>query len=320
MNNKQTTTGRMGIITHNQVYAWIFSARTQLGLPIIYGAALFETLPLIDVQLTEAEENDHKLRSTSLDDILESALAPLRMKGLQHDQLNTHLQGVSNKRRLIELLSEGQKSFMQPTFIPNGGRECSGGGSYRHMRPICNHAMAEVVEAGRAIIFTEDALKQHGYMSEIHINELTWAEKPGKVLGRTCINASKKSKNFPSINESINSVDHDAQYPEYPLPTLAHIYEMACQQQQQRYPGITLGGATVDVSSAYQQTPQSINSAKLFGVRVKIADEIRQWINIVVIFLVGMWGFTRAGHVYCICATAIDELTTASNTGAQLLT
>ena len=52
---------------------------------------------------------------------------------------------------------------MRNDFRPNGGRELMHGTSYTKMAPICNHAMVEMIEGGKAIAFTKAALREMGY-------------------------------------------------------------------------------------------------------------------------------------------------------------
>jgi len=60
---------------------------------------------------------------------------------------------------------------------------------------------------------------------------------------------SKASKNFPSVNESIDVARSERLYPKPSLPLLPDVAEMACRQRD-ACGGAHLSGATVDVSSA----------------------------------------------------------------------
>jgi hypothetical protein len=51
------------------------------------------------------------------------------------------------------------KDFMRTTYTPNGGSECQAGGSYMKYRPLCNAALLTLVEEGRALAFSKDALE-----------------------------------------------------------------------------------------------------------------------------------------------------------------
>ena len=81
---------------------------------------------------------------------------------------------------------------------------------------------------------------------------------------------------------------------------------MACEQRD-LFPGEQLSGANVDVTAAYTQGPQSAATAKLHATQLSVLSETKKWITIIVIYLVGIFGFTRAGHVYCTFASTIDQ-------------
>ena len=63
------------------------------------------------------------------------------------------------------------------------------------------------------------------------------------------------------------------------------------------------------MSSAYQQIPQSVETAMIARIpcsNVKVEGR-GSWTNGVIIYLVGMFGDSRAGNRYGICGSAIDE-------------
>ena len=259
----------MGFYTTSFLAKHLTAAKNLLGRDVVYNEQLFEELELNEFTEDHYLSNDTALQHRSLDDILEQAIAPLRMRGNIIQQIrSSDYNNISNKHNVIDVLNVGQRRFMVKNFIPNGMKEVACGKSYLKMRPPCNDALLEVVNQGRAIVFLVDALKQHNAMDHLHVNPTSWAPKTGKLKGRTCLNASYKSKNYFSLNESVDFDKHDSKYPEIHLPTLADIAEMICVQRQ-LYPGQPLDGATVDVSSAYQQYPQSVASAKLHTTMVK---------------------------------------------------
>ena len=124
-------------------------------------------------------------------------------------------------------------------FTPNGGKEMSPSPSYLKMRSICNDALKSLVREGKAIAFSMDTLIETGAMKELHDSSLMWAEKAKKEKGRVCLNTSKRSKNFESMNKSINRERAEMIYPMRPLPLLPDLAEMACQQRD-AHPGVLL--------------------------------------------------------------------------------
>ena len=282
-------------------------ALIALEWDVRYDEALFESLKFKKFTSDDYKSNDARLSDKGLEKLLNEKLAPLRAKAGDLTDLLQELQGVTNLERVVELLTEGQKAFMEKEFKPNGGKEIKMSTSYKRMEPICNDAILKDVRLGRAVAFSEDALAASGFLREIHINNIAWAEKTNKVEGRTCMNASSSTKNTCCLNDLVDKAAHDAHYPMGDLPSARTICEMICEMRE-AYPGEELSGATVDVASAYKQTPVLPEMAKLLGVRVKATNDNGKRVNLIVLYLVGVFGFTRAGHVYCTCASAINEM------------
>jgi hypothetical protein len=163
-----------------------------------------------------------------------------------------------------------------------------------------------MVEKGRAIAISKDALVSSGHMRELVVNRLTWAKKSGDIEGRTCLDPSTGSRQFPSLNDSIDRTRSDQLYPKCILPTLYDIAELTCCQRI-RYPGKRLSGATIDISSAYNQFPQHLASAKQQAVQVKVDVTGGLQIALIVLLLVGMFGHTLAGDVYNNVGKLLDE-------------
>jgi hypothetical protein len=194
---------------------------------------------------------------------------------------------------------------MDPSFIPNGGREFSLGRSYESHRALVNHAVVEVAEKGRCLVFSMDALLAAGCMREVHTSPFTHAEKAGDPKGRVCHNLSKRTSSFPSLNESIDFAASDECYPMPTLPLLPDIAEMACKCREAN-PGKQIAGGTIDVNSAYQQFAQSVETSKLVASQIKIPRG-DGWKRLVVIYTVGTFGHSRAGNVYCAVGSLISE-------------
>ena len=294
------------VFTTAKLEKLLSDATTLLGLDVVYDAATFKSLNLEDFTQEDFESNDNLLKQeVKLNDIIEHHLQPLRLKGLPADGIRSTFSGCSDVENVIDILEAGSRRYMNDDFTENGGREVSVGGSYRKMRPICNDNFKQLAKEGKALVFSKDALFESGEMSKLHISRSEWATKVGKVKGRTCHNASYSSKNFQSYNESINYPAHDSAYPPTELCTIEDIAEMACNMRTQ-YPSLQLSGAVIDVCSAYQQTSQSTATALLTATIATVTIAGRT-ILLIVIYLVGMFGCSRAGNVYCICANALDE-------------
>ncbi len=291
---------------------WIETALAEstqlLGDDIAYDDELFTRLNLPDFTPADFMQNDAMLDTHSLDEIIERGLRPHRSKGLKDPELNSFLQGVEGGTVAHDILCNGARSFMDPRFKPNGGRECSVGGSYLKYRPICNDALLQLVREGKALAFSRDALSRAGALDQLHLSPLVWAPKTGKVKGRTCLHLSKRSRNYESVNECVDTQSSEAIYRKPSLPLLPDIAEMACSQRDALGHG-DLAGATVDVTSAYHQFAQTVETAKYQAtlLRVPAVDAMASWIQVVVIYLVGIFGFKIAGNIYCMLGDVVTQ-------------
>jgi hypothetical protein len=288
----------------------LLHGRTILGEDVVYDDELFDSLGLPDFGLADYAANDAALESSPLDDIIEAALQRHRLKGLSGHSLESFLAGYPEATAASDLLHNGARSFMTPQFHPNGGKECSLGGSYLKYRPICNDALLQLVREGKALVFSKDALQRSGAIQELHLNPLVWAPKTGKVKGRTCLNLSKSTKNFRAVNECVDTEASHLWYKPPDLPLLPDVAEMACERRK-ALGHSRLAGATVDVASAYHQFAQSVASAKYHATLLRIPSpdpsHREKWLQVVVIYLVGAFGFKIAGDIYCTLGGAITR-------------
>ena len=120
---------------------------------------------------------------------------------------------------------------MQSSFVPNGGRVRVVGGSYQSRQRIVNDSVMVIdVKAGRALLFSCDSLQLAGYIDKLHVSQLLWAEKAGKVKGRICLNG-KKGSNYVALNEGVDDITREQLYPRYKLFSIREVCEPACQRR-----------------------------------------------------------------------------------------
>ena len=283
-------------------------ARKLLGTDIIYDDEFYRTHDIPDIEVVHYEANDQALLSESLESILEKSISRKKLQGMEPEKLREYFHGISQLDRVIEILTDGERPFMREGFKPNGGRECTLSRSYKERRRLCNMAMRKLADDGRVVVFSKDALVAAGQMHKIHDSPLTWVDKPDTWEGRTCNHLSKGSRNFPSINSSIDDKLSDAHYPMTPLPLLPDIAEMACRQRDAN-PGKPLSGATVDVKSAFHQFPKSVAAAILVAATIQVVDKSRPGgtKELVVVYGFGQFGHKKAGNVYGVLGNAIRE-------------
>ena len=307
--------------TRDSIAARVMEAAAELSIGVVFDEAYLDSLGLVDFSATHYEHNDSDLDHNSLDAILEKNLIPLRSKGLPVSELRQLFAGLPNLETALEVLSQGSRDFMVPDFKPNGGKESALSQSYNVHRRICNDAMVKLVAEGKALAFTMDKLISTGHLSELHTSVLTRADKVGSKKGRVCFHLSYKSLHHPSVNQSVDFEASDATYPMPELPHLPELAEMACTQRD-AYPGQRLSGATIDVATAYQQNPQSLASCKRIATKVRIPHPTlaNSFIYLVIIVLVGMWGHTRAGNVFCVVGALVSAHINRGRATPQSLT
>ena len=300
-------------ISLTDIQADVERAKVFIGLDIVYDQALFEQLRaegMEDFKEADFSVNDKVLLSgESLDCILDRLIEPHRRKAGSSDTLRAAFKGVPGSEMAIDVLTHGARDFMVDEFTPNGGRQYNLGKSYLDKREICNDNMRSLCKSGRCICFTLDACIESGCMTQLHTSPAAWAAKAKSKKGRVCMNYSKRTKDYMSVNEGIDFERSDSIYPMPKLPLLPDIAEIACQQRDAN-PGAPLSGATVDVKDGYHQFPQTVASAKRLATLVKVPSPWLPgaFILLVVIYLVGIFGHSRAGNIFCMGSSVVNAL------------
>ena len=153
---------------------------------------------------------------------------------------------------------------------------------------------------GKVLLLSKDAVKP--WLKCLHFSPLTWASKPTDEgfdpMGRTCFNLSCGGSK--SVNHGTDVEASDVCYPLQRLPDIRCICELASRQRQ-HHGESELGGVTVDAFKAYTQFQNSVETSKLFATYLLFPLKV-----VVAIYLVGAFGYTRAGHIYCLFARAIS--------------
>ena len=91
-----------------------------------------------------------------IDDFIQSATQPCRLKGQPPESLRQYLDGYEDLETLIDLLSHGQQSFMKQNFEANGGRRIRHSASYVRAKQLCHHAIAKLYKKGRVALIPWD--------------------------------------------------------------------------------------------------------------------------------------------------------------------
>jgi hypothetical protein len=282
-----------------------------LGLDIVYNEALFATLGLKVLSEEHHSANDRLLDSgVSLDTILQRSADMRRDKGDGFVAVSEMLEGYPNRDRVVEMLQVGQRPFMKSTFRHNNGVDFKQCKSVRKMGRILVNTLVKLIESGKAVAFSKEAVlrSSESMTAGVSISPLKWATKQDNVLGRTCNNLTHGTDDHPSVNASVDEAAHDDHYAPFSLCDFRDLCELAMSKQEQ-YPGEQISGATVDVKDAYQQGANTPGVSRLYGTQMDYISPVTLVRTVLwVFYVVGVFGFTRAGHVYNTFASAIDAL------------
>ena len=83
---------------------------------------MLETAELTHIDYAQISKDMQANSELDIDDFIQSATQPCRLKGQPPESLRQYLDGYEDLEILIDLLSHGQQSFMKQSFEANGGR------------------------------------------------------------------------------------------------------------------------------------------------------------------------------------------------------
>ena len=281
-----------------------FRARGQLILdePMISGNYSDNDL---DMSLVEYDRLDFS--RLGLRSMIEERTQSLRWIGGSRHEVAEATVGFKDQAVLLDLMENGVRSFVKPSFTPNGGRGYSQSKSYREHRECCNQHMFKLRVEGKAVILKWDSLSA-AEQALFNLNKLQLAAKAGKPEGRCCLNASSvvryKGEVIMSLNDGMDLDASDKYYVPTVLPTLADICQLAEFAKSSAGAYDTVVGATVDVAGAYNQFTLSYEATLHRAVMLYLGDKEVPYVCII---LVNNFGDARAGHVYNVAGSFIDH-------------
>ena len=280
-----------------------------LNLDIVYDDEFFDSLGLKVFTDAHHSSNDAAVAGGKLfDDVLQQAANKKKDLGDGYEAVASLLKDYAGCDRVVEMLRSGQQTFMKDEFRHNNGVGFRQGPSYKKMHRILTDTLVGLVESGKAVAIRKDVLNQSTSMAAgVQISRLAWATKYMKVKGRTCFNLGYKAPGRASVNDGVDLAAHDAHYPPVYLCNVHDLCELAMLKKA-RYPGEQISGATIDVRDAYQQGANSPAASRLYGTQVEYVSADKEVVTLWVFYVVGVFGFTRAGHVYNTFASAIDAV------------
>ena len=258
-----------------------------------------ETLSLDAIEAESAQ-----VRAMGFDTYLRTTVAARKFRGVDRAQIESRVRVLdpTHARRVLDLLSYGQRAFMKPLFKPNGSGPFRQHKTYKSGKPAIHRAVKKLTSNKNAVaVFWSDI--PPAVRSRLHISTQVLAPKKGARDGRCCMHmSSTQSASDVSVNSGYDLEASDAFYPPPILPTVASISEMCCCQRD-AFPGEPLGAATADVKSAYCQIPLSVEAAYHRAARLEVEKQ-----DVLLVYLSSIFGDTRAGHVYNVISSAIDKL------------
>jgi hypothetical protein len=298
-----TSSGTKSLITREDVRLWDTEAQIVVDeMSAFLGSPLEEDLVHLDVGLVEATTDS--LNSIGMDATIQNSIAKLQWQGSPAEMIAQVLHDFDLLPTLLDVLGNGQRRFMVPHFTPNGGKGFRQSSSYKEGTAACNTALNTLAKEGRVLLFKRDGIPDE-ILATLHLNTIIRAVKHGNSLGRTCLNLSYTNglKSPLSVNEGTDLGRSDAWYVPPNLPTLQSI-SGDIQKVRARFPGERICGGTADVNQAYCQNVASVESAKLRCTTME-CEEIPG--GVMAMYIVCIFGDTRAGHVYNIISRAIDH-------------
>ena len=292
---------RSDLATHisiNDIAAWNKAASEIMNEKIPQPA---NECDLLQIDYERVLANIKIVREIGVNSFIDSSAQSGRLKGQPPEEIRRSLEGFEDVETLIDLLSNGQRCIMKSSFKPNGGKNVRQSSSYAKAKSLCHHAIAELYGKGRVALLPWDLLTEEE-KATFHVNPLVWAPKSDAWEGRTCLNLSHG--NQLSVNEGTDTTRSDEIYKPSKLPDVHSICEMI-EANSEKNPGKNIHGATVDVSAAYQQFSLSTEAARLRSTLIDIPYR-NGTKPVLVIYLVGVFGDTRASHVYNTIGRSID--------------
>jgi len=271
-------------------------------------------------------EGDERLRKShgnldaTLKHYIDKRLASARRDGSREELLEKLFQeGYPSAETLVKLLYEGQHPIMKEDFIPNGHLHTQSkttSASYKERGPIINSDTRKRYEDGHFAIFSKEALVKSDVYQHLQISRASHAPKENSEMGRTCFDGGyprRARAGEYSLNEGWDKDRSDVEFPFQRPASVANLSERACflaESNPTRFHSEGLSGGVIDVDQAYTQSAMDKECAKLHAFELE-----ENGITLVIIFVVGAWGATRQGNVFCLISSAIAYLHNKNRNG-----
>ena len=299
--------GLLEAVSAEERLAWGARGAKILNAPVV-SAVCSDS----DLDMSLVEEGRALLASYGLCGALEVGLSKLRFLGMGEGPLRESMDGFPLADNLMDLKTVGQRSFVTPKFVPNGGVNFAQSKSYKEHAAICHKHLFDLAARGMAIIVPWASVPVED-RRRTHVNPVQMAASSNpNGEGRCCINLSYRTPGprhdrgakLDSLNECNDGAASDALYPPTVLPNVRDICEMACQARTV-YEGVeNLSVATIDIEKAYRQFQVSVEAILHRAIIIYVAG-----VALVVYTLGGWFGDAKAGHCYNVTGSYIDYKT-----------
>jgi len=257
---------------------------------------------LLRIPYTVLQNDEAVYLSSGLVGLYQSKLPLLRFRGLPEPQFHKwlHHRAPVHADDVYRLCHEGQITYMQPEFRPNGGvrngKPIKNNPLYYSHRHLHEHNAASLVTQGKAVILRESVIRPED-MRLLHFHDQFSVPKSDGSLHRVVINMSSGDRHSPSYNESTIQQMLLHEYPRPTLPTLS-TYCNRLHRLRQLHPNAGfLHAAVVDAKSAFQQYHLSFEKFKLVWTKLQMRLD-NDWIDVIQGNLCGTFGDINGGDTW----------------------
>ena len=202
-------------------------------------------------------------RTDTLEGLYRHKVASFAFKGMGKEQLQGWLaeRAPQHAEAVMDLMTNGQRVFMQEDFVPNGFKGIKNNSLYESHKIIHEDNAVTLWEAGKAILLPyqcmakEDLAQLMGY--KVH------PVPKFESVDRIVTNMSYGTDEHPSYNDRIDWDEHFAAYLRDTLVTLRNIADIVCRMKCDFPHAGFLHAAVIDAKGAYEIFPLSFDKCKL---------------------------------------------------------
>ena len=271
----------------------------------------FEFLKLDEKEIIE---NGKRVSQNGLENEINRSLEKLKMTrivdgGLPSGMLRSYFNGYDKVDKVIKMIDHGPVVHQRADWKPNGIAGMQATLCLPTNFVVQNHALAKLQKKGHLLILPLDSVKIQE-VEKLHFSSHTRAPKydvNGVRLpeDRICTNGSF-GRAGESRNSGLDRNKSEVDYPPEELVDVTDLCERACLLKE-KYPNEEIHGTLVDYSKAYNLANQSKETAKSCASTTKaIIGGVEM--NLILIYMVAIFGFADAGNWFAVLARAVTFL------------